>query len=154
MVKQRMLQLVLVAGVMLAWRPASAQDGTFKGRLSPVPVESATIATITGSGAVTAVLKGRHLSVSGTFQGMQTPATVAQVHLGPRGVRGPVMFDLTVKKGTNPTSGTISAELTLSPEQVEAVKGGRFYVQIHSEKAPDGNLWGWLLPIDDLRSGD
>ena len=20
------------------------------------------------------------------------------------------------------------------------------YVQIHSEKAPEGNLWGWLLP--------
>jgi len=24
-------------------------------------------------------------------------------------------------------------------------KKGNFYVQIHSEKAPAGNLWGWLV---------
>jgi hypothetical protein len=23
---------------------------------------------------------------------------------------------------------------------------GRLYVQLQSEKAPDGNLWGWLMP--------
>jgi hypothetical protein len=28
---------------------------------------------------------------------------------------------------------------------VEALKAGRFYIQLHSERAPDGNLWGWLL---------
>jgi len=29
---------------------------------------------------------------------------------------------------------------------VTDLEKGRFYVQLHSEKAPDGNLWGWLLP--------
>jgi len=72
----------------------------------------------------------------------RSAATIAQIHLGQRGVRGPVMFDLTVTKAT---SGTLTGTFNLTPEQVEAVKGGRFYIQIHSEQAPDGNLWGWLL---------
>jgi hypothetical protein len=131
--------------VAMVWPVLSvvAEGDTFKGRLSPVPVENAAVSGITGSGSATAALSDRSLTVRGTFSGMRTPATIAQIHLGPRGIRGPVMFDLTVTKST---SGTISGMFMLTPEQVEAVKSGRFYVQIHSEKAPDGNLWGWLLP--------
>jgi len=120
---------------------ASAQSETFKARLSPVPVANSN-AGITGLGSATATLMGRSLSVRGTFEGMRSAATIAQIHLGQRGVRGPVMFDLTVTKAPN---GTLTGSFTLTPVQVEAVKGGRFYIQIHSESAPDGNLWGWLL---------
>jgi len=137
--------MALLVGIAIVGsaQSISAQTETFKARLSRVPVESSTLAAITGLGSVTAVLNGRSLSVRGTFEGLQTPATLAQIHLGPKGVRGPVMFDLIVTKAT---SGSITGTLTLSPEQVEAVKRGRFYIQVHSEKAPDGNLWGWLLP--------
>ena len=121
----------------------AAQAVTFKARLSPVPVES-NRAGITGQGSITATLNGRSLDVRGTFDGMKSSATIAQVHLGPRGIRGPVMFDLTITKG--PTgAGRIAGTFMLTAEQVEAVKLGRFYVQLHSESAPDGNLWGWLL---------
>jgi hypothetical protein len=145
MVRHRTVAAVaIVALVFVLGRLSSAQGETLKARLSPVPVENATLASITGSGSATAVLNGSTLTVRGSFEGMQTPATLAQIHLGPKGVRGPVMFDLTVTKES--TSGTIAGTLTLTPEQVEAVKRGRFYVQIHSVKAPDGNLWGWLLP--------
>jgi hypothetical protein len=133
--------LTLVAVLLLV--PASfGQGDTFKARLSRVPIESSALG-ITGSGSATATLNGTRLSVRGDFEGLQSPATIAQIHLGPRGIRGPVMFDLTVTKST---SGTIAGTFTLKPEQVEAVRLGRFYVQIHSEKAPEGNLWGWLLP--------
>jgi hypothetical protein len=39
----------------------------------------------------------------------------------------------------------VSATLDLTPQQIESLKKGRLYLQIDSEKAPDGNLWGWLL---------
>jgi len=58
------------------------------------------------------------------------------------GVRGSSFADLTVSKGT---SGTVSGSLDLTPEQVQSLRKGQFYIQIHSEKAPEGNLWGWLL---------
>jgi hypothetical protein len=108
-----------------------------------VPVETSTAASITGSGLVTATLTGTRLAVSGTFAGMKSAATIAQIHLGPRGVRGPVEFDLMVEKGS---SGTISGSATLTKVQVDSLRKGWFYIQIHAEKAPDGNLWGWLLP--------
>jgi hypothetical protein len=140
----------LVAALWLFGSTVFAQTENYKARLSPVPVENSR-AGITGMGSATAALTGRSLTVRGTFEGMQTAVTIAQIHLGPRGVRGPVMFDLTVTKGT-PGAGAIAGTFTLTPEQAEAVRSSRFYVQIHSEKAPAGNLWGWLLPVEPQRT--
>jgi hypothetical protein len=136
------LLFVCVAGVI-----ASAQSPkTFKGRLSPVPIDVTMQATVAGSGSVTASLAGAKLSISGTFDGLKSAATIAKVRRSPvRGVRGPELFTLTVSPAT---SGTISGSFDLTPQQVADLQGGRLYVQVHSEKAPDGNLWGWLLPQD------
>lgn len=117
---------------------------TYKARLSTVPVEASTAAGLTGSGSVTATLKGTTLVVTGTFQGLQTPATTARVHVGPKGIRGPAVLDLVVTKAV---TGSISGELALTPAQVDHLRRNRLYIQIQSEKAPEGNLWGWLLPV-------
>jgi len=114
-----------------------------KARLATVPVEQTTKAGLTGSGSVSATLAGNHLTLAGTFEDLQSPATVARLHVGPKGVRGPAMLDLVVKVTT---SGTISADVMLTDVQADHVRRGRVYVQLHSEKAPEGNLWGWLLP--------
>ncbi len=134
--------LVMVASAGMAG--LTAQSGaTFKTRLSPVPVDATTQSSTTGGGSVTATLRGTTLSVAGTFSGLQQPATIAKVHVGPRGIRGPAVLDLTVTKGS---SGTIQGTLTLTAAQVDHLRRNRLYVQIHSEAAPDGNLWGWLMP--------
>lgn len=134
---------LLVAIILVSGWPVSAQGGkTFKARLSPVPLDVAMQAIISGSGSVSAVLTGTTLSISGTFEGLRSPATIAQIHRGPKGIRGPVAFDLSVSKAT---SGTLTGRIELTPLQVADLENGRLYVQIHSEKAPEGNLWGWLL---------
>ena len=124
---------------------ASAQSPeAFKVRLTMMPIEVATRGLVTGSGSGSAVLEGRQLTLSGSFTGMRGPATVARVHEGPmKGVRGLALFDLTVPSAPE---GMFSGELDLTPEQVESLRQGRLYVQINSVSAPDGNLWGWLLP--------
>lgn len=116
---------------------------TFKARLSPVPIDVAMQATIAGTGAVTASLAGSKLTINGTFEGLKSPATVAMLRKSPvRGVRGPDLFDLTV---THAVGGSVGGSVDLSPQQVGDLQGGRLYVQLNSEKAPEGNLWGWLL---------
>ena len=124
--------------------PVGAQQSkTFLARLSVVPLTVDMQATVAGRGSAKAVLTGNKLTVDGTFEGLRSPATVARIHLAPRAVRGPSILDLTVSKGT---TGTITGSVELTPRQVEALEKSSLYIQLHSEKAPDGNLWGWLLP--------
>jgi CHRD domain len=130
--------VVLLCGVSLAAQGAR----TFKTRLAPVPIDVAMQATIAGTGSVTATLSGSKLTITGSFEGLRSAATIAKIRKSPvRGVRGPEVFDLTVAPAT---SGTISGTFELNPQQLADLQGGRLYVQVHSEKAPDGNLWGWL----------
>jgi hypothetical protein len=103
-------------------------------------------AAIAGSGSVIAALKGTTLTITGTFAGLKTPATVARVHRGPRtAMRGAAIGDLTV---TAATSGSVTGAIELTKEQIDDLAAGRLYIQVHSQKAPDGNLWGWLLAAD------
>jgi CHRD domain-containing protein len=138
---------LVVAGAAAAAQPAK----TFKTRLAPVPIDLSMQATIAGTGSVTATLTGAKLAITGTFDGLKSPATIAQVHKSPvRGMRGPVLFDITVTK-TDAASGTLSGTVDLTPLQVADLEKGRLYVLVHSEKAPDGNLWGWLTPQENKR---
>lgn len=58
------------------------------------------------------------------------------------GVRGPLIAGLTVSTAT---SGTLSGSVDLSPEQLSALRNGGLYVEIDSDKAPEGDLWGWIM---------
>ncbi|MBZ5557723.1 MAG: CHRD domain-containing protein [Acidobacteriia bacterium] len=139
--------------LVIATAGVSAQSSkTYRARLSPVALDVAMQATVAGSGSVSAALTGTKLTIAGTFDGLKSPATIAQIHKGPvKGVRGPSIFDLTVSPGSTGTSGSIGGSVTLTPVQIADLEKGRLYVQLHSEKAPDGNLWGWLQPQESKR---
>src|SRR5262245_47151920 len=135
-----MLALAVVVG--LVPHAAQAQD-KYKVRLTTVPMDGGMRANVAGSGSGTASLAGAKLTINGTFDGRRTPATGAQVLLGRAGgVRGAAIGQLTVTKATQ---GTVGGTIDLTPQQVDGLKHGQLYVQIASEKAPDGNLWGWIL---------
>ena len=121
---------------------------TFKTRLSPVPV-AAYKRGVVGVGSVTATLTGTKLSIAGTYEGLACAATTAKIYKSPKpGIRGERCSTLKVTGGT---SGTITGQFDLTPAQVQELSAGRYYVQLHSEKAPDGNLWGWLMPQEKSR---
>ncbi len=129
--------------VLLFTLLSSQATETFKVRLSAVPINAAMRATVAGKGSAVARFTDKKLSISGSFEGLRSAATIAQLHQGKvTGVSGPVVADLTISKET---SGTVEGTIDLSPEQIDNLHKGRLYIQIHSEKAPDGNLWGWLL---------
>ena len=144
MAKRRGLRTIgMVAAILWLGHAAGAQNGeAFKARLSPVPINVAMMANVAGSGSVTATLAGKKLTIAGTFEGLRSPATTAQIRRGPKGIRGPAILDLSV---TKEAKGAITGSLDLTPEQIADLRNGRLYVQIQSERAPDGNLWGWLM---------
>jgi hypothetical protein len=140
----------LLAVVLSGLALITAQTTTsFRARLSVVPIDLPMQATIAGRGTVTAKLVGRTLTVHGEFSELKTAATSARLHVSPKkGIRGPAFADLTVAAAVH---GSLQGVVELTTEQVEHLKSGRIYIQLQSEKAPDGNLWGWLLPPEVRR---
>jgi hypothetical protein len=141
---RRVAVAVMGIGLCAFGLSLAAQSGeTFKARLSALPADARTRAELAGSGTASAVLTGTKLGITGSFEGLRSAATVASLHSAvAAGVRGPSIADLTISKAT---SGTITASIELTPPQLTSLHKGGLYIEIHSEKAPDGVLWGWLL---------
>ena len=124
--------------------PASSQaPERYKVRLTTVPMDGGMRNTVAGTGSGSATLTGAKLSITGTFDGLRSPATTAKLNGGvARGVRGTPVADLTVTKSTK---GSITGTVDLTPAQVQGLRDGKLYIELASEKAPEGNLWGWIL---------
>jgi hypothetical protein len=124
---------------------AAAPDAaTFHFRLSPGPRLVGTRADRSGSGSVTATLEGSKLTLKGSFSGLLAVPTGAHLLMGPLpGVRGPLVADLTVSPAT---TGTLTGTVQLTKEQLASLHNGGLYVEIDSDKAPEGDLWGWIMP--------
>jgi hypothetical protein len=145
-IPQRSALLLIITALLVCtftFHALAQAPETYKTRLSVVALDLAMKNNVAGDGSASATLVGNKFTVKGSFQGLKSNATMAHIHQGTAtGVRGPRILDLTVTKATQ---GEISGTFDLTQDQVDILKKGRWYVQIHSEKAPDGNLWGWLL---------
>jgi hypothetical protein len=138
-----LLRHLAVAATLLCSGTAFAAD-TYQANLGPMPLDASNRINMLGRGDATATLDGKVLTVAGQFAGLPSPATAAHLIVGAAiGVPGTQALDLTVAQAV---SGSLSGKLTLTAGQAAAFRTGRLYVQIDSQKAPTGNLWGWLLP--------
>jgi hypothetical protein len=112
--------------------------------------------TTVASGGVIALLNGSELTVAGAFRSLGTPFDTdigAHIHLGAADENGPVEFPLETELSDEDRSGTFSAEANtfdLSDDQREALFEGRFYVNVHSEGNPAGEVRGQLLVSTNL----
>jgi len=138
------LACVAVALALSLGSQAFAQT-VFGEKLGFVPVNNTNRATITGTGWVRATLTGMNLVVEGEFWNLSSAATAAHVHFAPRGQNGPVALPLQV---TNATSGTISGTFTLTEAQLAELLAVNFYVNVHSELSPRGEIRAWLVPAE------
>lgn len=109
-------------------------DLTLTGMQTAPPTSS------TGSARVTVTLNKTtgNIVVTGMFDGLSAPATVAHVH-GPAavGAIGPVLFSLTVPPDM---AGTVSGGASMNPAQMNDMLTGMTYVDIHSMYFPDGEI--------------
>ena len=131
-----------MCGLATATGTAQGRPEIFKARLSPLGVTNATVSTTTGGGNVTATLTGTRLALDGSFERLTGNATAANLRRGPKGIPGPVIAEIEFPKAS---SGALKASVDLTPAQVDDLRAGRVYLQIHSERAPEGSIRGWLL---------
>ena len=87
----------------------------------------------------------RMVTWSISYTGLSGPATMAHFH-GPaaRGANASVTIWLS-KQGA-PISSPIRGEATLSPAQAEQFAAGQWYVNIHTQEHPAGEIRGQVVP--------
>jgi hypothetical protein len=107
----------------------------------PTPVVTSAI----GSGTLS--IEGNTLTYSITFSGLSGPASAAHIH-GPADATQAIGVIKSLNFPAAPSgvmSGTIDLS-TLTPEQVNAIKTGNAYVNIHTTANPGGEIRGQLIP--------
>jgi CHRD domain len=136
----------LLGACLLSVLPGAAAQSplTFHFRLSPGPRLVGTRADRSGGGSVVATLDGSKLTLKGSFSGLLSVPTGAHLFMGSLpGVRGPQVTGLTISPAT---TGVLSGIVQLTTEQLTALHNGGLYVEIDSDQAPEGDLWGWIMP--------
>ena len=133
--------LICAAAAFLLATPAWAAG--YEAELDPTPFDATNRADVIESiGNLTATLDGSTLTVRGTFSNFTSPATGGSFRIGlAKGVPGDAIGSLTVEHARQ---GAFSGTIKLSSAQMAALKREALYVRIDSEKAPDGNVQGWL----------
>ena len=133
--------LICAATALLLATPALA--ASYEAQLDPTPFDATNRADVIESiGNLTASLEGNTLTVRGTFSNFTSPATGGSFRIGlAKGVPGDAIGTLTVEHARQ---GSFSGTIKLNSAQMAALKREAIYVRIDSEKAPDGNVQGWL----------
>ena len=80
-----------------------------------------------------------------TYSGLSGPATMAHFH-GPAapGKNAPVVMWLS-KQGS-PAENPITGQVTLTPEQAQQFAGGEWYINVHTQAHPGGEIRGYVMP--------
>jgi hypothetical protein len=147
----RIKKSLTVFMAVLSFAPLAAAE-KYQVHLSAMPFNDATQPIMQGKGTATATIEGDTLSVSGSFTGLTGPATKARLSLstGP-GIPGSPFVDLRL---TGDVAGKVTGTIKLDASQLAALRGRKLYIQIDSETAPAGHLWGWLLEEHEIAGQD
>jgi hypothetical protein len=125
-----------VQGVMPAWMPGS---GAINVKLSGAEEVPPLAVPGTGSGSFRVAEDGT-ISGSVTTEGVE--GTMAHIHQGAKGANGPVIVPLDKKGHTY----SVPAGRKLTPAQIQALKAGNLYVNVHSNRYKGGEVRAQLAP--------
>jgi Na+-transporting NADH:ubiquinone oxidoreductase subunit NqrA len=108
-------------------------------KLSPAEEVPPASSSASGSGSIRVAEDG---SVSGSVSTTGVQGTMAHIHQGAKGANGPVIVPLTKSGDTY----TVPAGAKLNASQMQALKSGGLYVNVHSDKYKGGEIRGQLNP--------
>lgn len=141
----RRVVLASVLAMGFAATAAEAESVSFKvpltGTQSVPPVDT----TGSGTADLTYDPATRMVTWNITYSGLSSPVTMAHFH-GPAkaGQNAPVLIWLT-KQGT-PPANPITGSATLTPDQAKQFDAGDWYVNVHTQSHPAGEIRGQVIP--------
>ncbi|MGO9699585.1 MAG: CHRD domain-containing protein [Xanthobacteraceae bacterium] len=143
---RRVVVLAACTAGIAAWAAASnAAPASFKVALSGAQQVPAVETPGKGTADLTYDPATRMLTWSISYERLSAPATMAHFH-GPAaaGKNGPVTIWLS-KQGS-PAESPIKGEATLTPEQAAQFTAGDWYVNVHTQSHPGGEIRGQVMP--------
>lgn len=81
--------------------------------------------------------------ISGSVTTENVPGTMAHIHEAPPGENGPVVVPL---EQTDDNTWSVPDEVHLTEAQLETLKEGHLYINVHTEANPGGEVRGQLNP--------
>jgi hypothetical protein len=81
-------------------------------------------------------------TISGSVTTKDVAGTMAHIHRGAKGANGPVIVPL----DKNGDTYSVPAGRKLTPQQIEDLKAGRLYVNVHTTRNKGGEVRGQLQP--------
>jgi hypothetical protein len=131
----------LAAAALLAALPASAAVVHFTAKLNGAAETPPNDSKATGAAKVSLDTATRKLSWSVSYAGLSGPPTAAHFHgPAPAGKAAPVVVPL-----TPPLASPIKGSATLTESQIGDLRGGLWYINIHTAKIPDGEIRGQVV---------
>jgi hypothetical protein len=118
------------------WMPGS---GAMKVNLTGGEEVPAVQTSATGSGSFRVAEDG---TISGSVTTTGVQGTMAHIHQGAKGANGPVIVPLT----KNGDTYSVPDGRKLTPPQMDALKAGNLYVNVHSDRYKGGEIRAQLAP--------
>jgi CHRD domain-containing protein len=121
---------------MPAWMPGS---GAIKVNLSGAEEVPPVTASGSGSGSFRVSEDG---TLSGSVTTKDVEGTMAHIHRAAKGQNGPIIVPLDKKGDTY----SVPAGRKLTPQQMDDLKAGNLYVNVHTNRNKGGEVRGQLQP--------
>jgi hypothetical protein len=101
-----------------------------------------------GMGTVSLTLAGNVVQLNGMFTNLTDEYTMSHIHVGSAGINGGVVVGLTAELDAQMLNGQwIAAQNTfdLTENQVQQMRGGEYYINLHTRAFPAGEIRGQIL---------
>ncbi|MGD0315680.1 MAG: CHRD domain-containing protein [Xanthobacteraceae bacterium] len=143
--RRHLIVAACLTGIMTWAAPSQAAPQSFKVTLTGAQQVPPVQTSATGTADLSYDPATRVVTWSVTYSGLSGPATMAHFH-GPAaaGKNGPPVIWLT-EKG-KPVENPIKGEATLTPEQAQQFSAGEWYINVHTQANPGGEVRGQVVP--------
>ena len=143
--RRHLIVAACLTGIMTWAALSQAAPQSFKVTLTGAQQVPPVQTSATGTADLSYDPATRVVTWSVTYSGLSGPATMAHFH-GPAaaGKNGPPVIWLT-EKG-KPAESPIKGQATLTPEQAQQFNAGEWYINVHTQANPGGEVRGQVVP--------
>jgi hypothetical protein len=159
--KRLLCGAAVAAALLISAPPSSAQVVNMTATLSPGEETPAPglLAGSVGAATVSVDATNEEIAVTLALFNFATGTTAGHIHVGPRGIAGPVVINFPIPTGRTgdlPLSFRVgTAAFVARPEigintmqdAIQAIVGGNAYVNIHTSANPGGEIRGQLSVV-------